>query len=69
VVSKLGYRADRAWTALEPFIAKEREARGGDHHSAFFEDLVSRKRENWPPQEHYGLRLRKLGSGPAQVPR
>lgn len=60
VVSVLGYRADRAWSALEPFILKEREARGDAHYAAFFEDLVARTRKNWPPEEHYGLKLRKL---------
>jgi hypothetical protein len=58
VVSLFGYRADRAWKALEPYIKTERELRGEDHPFArFFEDLVWRTRKNSPWTEAYNLNL------------
>jgi len=60
VVSLFGYRADRAWRALEPYIREERRLRGGDPFARFFEDLVCRTRENAPWPVKYQVRLRQL---------
>lgn len=59
-VSTLGFRADKLWVELEPFIAKERDVLGDNDFAKFFEDFVCRVRANWPPEEHYGITIRRL---------
>lgn len=63
-VSTLGFRADHLWVELEPFVTKEREIRGNNDFAKFFEDVVCRIRANWPPEEHYGITIRRLPSHP-----
>jgi hypothetical protein len=61
VISLLGYSINRAWSALEPYILRERTLRNDDYHLIFFEELVCRTRDNWPPHvayNHNRLRLR-----------
>lgn len=65
IVPQFGYRANRAWTILEPYILAERELRGGSDFANLFEDLVCRIRANWPPDTAYKLRLRRLPRSPA----
>lgn len=60
VVPLFGYRANRAWSALEPFIVHERKLRGEDVYAAYFEDLICRVRERGPLLSSYGIRLRRL---------
>jgi hypothetical protein len=60
IVPILGYRASRAWDALEPFILKEREIRGTPYFVCYFEDLVSRARANYPAVPAYKIQLRRL---------
>jgi hypothetical protein len=59
-VSTLGFRADKLWMELEPFIIKEREGRSDNDFAKFFEDFVYRARTNWPPEEHYGFTIHRL---------
>ena len=58
VVSTLGYRVNEAWEVLEPYILNERKIRNDKDFQTFFEDLVCRIRENWPPEDAYGLKLK-----------
>jgi hypothetical protein len=58
VVHLFGYRATKAWQAMEPIIKNERVTRRGGRYAAMFEDLVTRTCENWPPGEAYGTVLR-----------
>lgn len=60
VVSLYAYRANRAWVALEPYIFAERRFRNDDYHVSFFEDLVCRIRDNWPPGVKYHLDEQRL---------
>jgi hypothetical protein len=59
-VSTLGYRANRLWTKLEPYIERERQIRGDDDYAKFWEDFVCRVRTNWPPEQHYKIVVRRL---------
>ena len=59
-VSTLGYRANRLWTRLEPYIERERQIRGDDDYAQFWEDFVCRVRSNWPPEQHYRIVIRRL---------
>jgi len=56
----LGFSADELWKNLQPFIIAERKLRGNINFSCSFEDFVWRIRANWPPEEHYNLKMRKL---------
>jgi hypothetical protein len=60
VISIFGYRANRAWVALEPYILGERKLRNDDYHAGYFEDLICRVRDNWPPLVKYKLEVRRL---------
>ena len=60
VVTLFGFRANRAWTILEPYIHREREIRGDPFYAVPFEDLVCRVRDGWPPDHRYRLRYRKV---------
>lgn len=61
VVSLFGYRADRLWRVLEPYVMAERALRGNDNNYCnFFEDLVCRTRDNWPVIEGYGIEVQHL---------
>jgi hypothetical protein len=64
VVPLLGYRANRAWVTLEPYIRSERQRRGDDTFAAYFEDLVCRFRDHQPPLQAYKVRTRQLPSDP-----
>ncbi|MBO4270882.1 DUF4760 domain-containing protein [Microbispora triticiradicis] len=67
VVPLLGYRASRAWDALEPFIRREREIReSSDRYASVFEDFVWRVRRHTSLEKAYGLRLRTLPPTPAR---
>ncbi|NRQ34145.1 hypothetical protein HII36_20150 [Nonomuraea sp. NN258] len=67
VVPLFGYRANRAWKALEPFVMRERELRGpNDGFGTFYEDLVCRIRDKFPLDKSYGLVLRRLPADPPQ---
>ncbi len=59
-VSIFGYRTNRAWVALEPYILRERILRNDDLYAGYFEDLVCRIRDNWPPSVKYGLEVQRL---------
>jgi hypothetical protein len=59
-VSLLGYRADRMWDKLEPFVIGERKIRGDNDFSCYYEDFVCRVRAAWPPEKTYGLKLKRL---------
>jgi hypothetical protein len=61
-VTFMGYRANRAWSELEPYIIREREIRGDSDYLVFFEDLICRIRDHWPPTQKYGFKLRSLPS-------
>jgi len=61
-VTFMGYRANRAWTELEPYIIRERQIRDDSDYLVFFEDLVCRIRNHWPPTKAYGFKLRSLTS-------
>ena len=56
----LGYRADKLWVELEPLINSERKIQGNNDFAKFFEDFVRRVRGNWPPEEHYNVRVRRI---------
>lgn len=61
VIPLLGYRANRAWKVLDPFIRRERELRGNsDRYACLYEHFVSRVRANMPLDTSFGLRLRTL---------
>ncbi|MGI5155476.1 DUF4760 domain-containing protein [Microbispora sp. CA-102843] len=61
VVPLIGYRASRAWDAVEPFVRREREIRGSDdRYASMFEDFVRRVRAHMPLHTSYGLRLKTL---------
>jgi hypothetical protein len=60
LVTTFGYRADRAWTALEQRIRHERELRKDSNYASCFEDLISCVRDGWPPAPRYRLQLRTL---------
>ncbi|MEV5568713.1 hypothetical protein AB0L06_01575 [Spirillospora sp. NPDC052269] len=45
----MGYRANLIWIALEPYILRERSLRNDSDYLIFYEDLICRIRENWPP--------------------
>jgi hypothetical protein len=64
-VSTLGYRADRLWKKVEPYIEQERLLRGDDDYAKFWEDFVWRVRANWPPERHYGIRVHRLHAQPS----
>jgi hypothetical protein len=57
VISMFGYRANRAWLALEAFIERERLLRGDPEYAIMFEHLVCRTRDNWPLSKSYGIKL------------
>lgn len=61
-ITFMGYRASRAWDELEPYIIREREIRDDSDYLVFFEDLVCRIRDHWPPTRSYGFKLRTLPS-------
>lgn len=60
IVMMFGYRANRAWIALQPYIEHEREFRSDPEYATMYEHLVSRTRDNWPPPQSYGLKLQRL---------
>ncbi|MGI8329949.1 hypothetical protein ACRYCC_08275 [Actinomadura scrupuli] len=60
VVLLFGFRADRAWKALESRIMREREIRNDPFFAVPFEDLVCRIRDGWPPTDRYRLKFRSL---------
>ena len=60
IVSLFGFRANRAWVALEKYIQQERILRNDSEYVAYFEDLVCRVREHWPPPKTYGILLLKM---------
>lgn len=61
VVPLIGYRASRAWDALEPFIRRERQIRGsGDRYANMFEDFVWRVRRHKSLDASYGLHPKTL---------
>ncbi|GAA1502444.1 hypothetical protein GCM10009677_37610 [Sphaerisporangium rubeum] len=61
VIPLLGYRANRAWQALDPFIRRERELRGdSDRYACLYEHFVSRIRANMPLDTSFGLRLQTI---------
>lgn len=60
IVSLFGFRANRTWVALEKYIQRERVLRNDDEYVAYFEDLVCRIREHWPPPKTYGIPLLKM---------
>ncbi|WP_425563113.1 DUF4760 domain-containing protein [Microbispora amethystogenes] len=65
VVPLIGYRASRAWDALEPFILREREIRGSDDKYAnMYEDLVWRVPRHVPLITSYGLYPSSLPTTP-----
>lgn len=58
VCGVMGTRATRCWTALRPYIERERELRQAGFQR-FFEDLVCRIEENPPDSVAARLQLRK----------
>ena len=67
VIPLVGYRASKAWDALEPYIRREREIRGpGDRYACMYEDLVVRVRAHIPLDTSYGLRPKSLPETPNQ---
>jgi hypothetical protein len=64
-ISLFGYRATRVWSAIEPFVLRERELRGSDMvYAPFFEDFVARVRITPPGRVVARLHLRSaVGSG------
>lgn len=60
VVLLFGFRANRAWSALESRIMREREIRDDPFFAVPFEDLVCRVRDGWPPTNRYRLKFRSL---------
>ena len=60
IVPLFAYRASQAWDALEPYIRRERQARGNYYFASHFEDLVCRTRDH--PAADFGLRLRRVHS-------
>lgn len=61
-ITFMGYRANRAWDELEPYIIRERQIRDDSDYLVFFEDLVCRIRDHWPPTKSYGFKLKTLPS-------
>jgi len=66
VITQIGYRARRAWSALEPYIIGERKIRGDENFASPFEDFVCRIMDNWPPEKSYGLNLKKMTTETAE---
>lgn len=62
VIAFTGDTVDSAWSALEPYIIRERELKKGDYQE-FFEHLVVHVRENPPFLVRQRLKLRKLSDG------
>jgi hypothetical protein len=58
-VSVFGYRAERAWRSLEPFIKAERQRRQGDYMPCF-EHFVAVVRETSSEQASIALKLKRL---------
>jgi hypothetical protein len=63
-VSTLGFRANKIWIELEPFVVGERKIRGDNDFALYFEDFVYRVRTHWPPEKHYKLVINRLESLP-----
>lgn len=57
VVGTFGVTTTRVWSALKPYIYREREIRG-TQHMACFEDLACRARDNPPAELHRRIGLR-----------
>ena len=60
IISLFGYRANRLWQILEPYILAERELRGDDHYCFYFEDLVCRTRDAWLASKGLEVEIRRL---------
>ena len=58
-VSVFGYRAERAWKSLEPFITAERRCRNGDYMPCF-EHFVAIVCQNRSEQVSVALKLKRL---------
>jgi hypothetical protein len=60
VIGILGYRINKAWDVLEPYIVQERKLQNNPDFLVFFEDLVCRIRERGPAVYAYRFKLKKL---------
>lgn len=60
IVGMFGFRANRTWIALEPYIEREREIRGDPEYVTMFEHVVARTRQMWPPPARYGFTFQRL---------
>jgi hypothetical protein len=60
VVAHFGFRARRAWNALEKYIDQERQIRNDPFYARPFEHLVHLVQQGWPPDARYHLKLKTV---------
>jgi hypothetical protein len=60
VVAQFGFRARRAWEALEEYIDQERRIRSDPFYARPFEHLVRLVQLNWPPDVCYHLKFKTV---------